>query len=327
MNKHLAAAIVCIASVSIPFPLQCRGQENARAESIPRAPITSVAVDNKGQLSIDGSQDGLIVRTWPELQQIKRLPTSLSSIYDIEISPDGHRLVVAGGTPGEAGSIELYEWPSGEKIKHVSPHEDVIYATAWSHDSRYFATASADKSVQTFDLDCQNHATLLGHSRSVMAVDYLPNGLGLLSAGVDTSIRYWDLKEATRSPQPERTLINHTKEVFAMRVRPSSVDSISVAATISQDRTVRFWQPTIGRMMRFVRLESVPYDFCWQSNGRILVAACHDGKVRTIDSDSAQVLRTIDALDGIAYSIAADAKDGLLVGGANGQLRYLSRVE
>lgn len=327
MNKHVLATIVCIASVSIPFQLQCNGQVNLSAESVGRAPITSVAVDNKGQRSIDGSQDGLNVRSWPELRQIKRLPTALSSIYDIEISPDGDRLVVVGGTAGESGGIELYQWPSGEMIKNVSPLEDVIYAVAWSPDSHTFATASADKTVQFFDLECQNRGTLLGHSRSVMAVDYLPNGLGLLSAGVDTSIRYWDLKEATQSPNPARTMINHTKEVFAMRVRPSSDDAISVAATISQDRTVRFWQPTIGRMMRFVRLESVPYDFCWQPNAKILVAACHDGKVRTIDSDSAQVLRTIDALDGIAFSIAADAKDGLLVGGANGQLRYLSLVE
>jgi WD40 repeat protein len=247
----------------------------------------------------------------------------MSSIHEVAISPNGKRLVAVGGTPAESGSIELYEWPSGEKIKHASPHQDVIYDVAWSPDSTSFATASADKSVQIFDSDCQNRGTLQGHSRAVMAVDYLPNDLGLLSAGVDTSIRYWDLKELKQNPQPVRTLINHTKEVFAMEIRRRSLDTVPVAGSISQDRTVRFWQPTIGRMMRFVRLESVPLDFCWLSDGSQLTVACQDGRVRYVAADTAQVVKTIEALDGIAYCIAADSNNGLLVGGVDGQLRYL----
>jgi WD40 repeat protein len=80
-------------------------------------------------------------------------------------------------------------------------------------------------------------------------------------------------------------------------------------------------------MMRFVRLESVPLDFCWLSDGAQLVVACQDGRVRYVAADTAQVVQTIEALDGIAYCIAADSNNGLLVGGVDGQLRYLSPRE
>jgi len=323
--KSVVAILACTASFYSPFLHLCQGQTETGAES--KAPITAVAIDKERPVAVVGSQSGLTVRSLPDLKVLQELPTTLLSIHDVEISSDGKRLVAVGGTPGESGCIELYEWPSGEQIKHASPHQDVIYGVAWSPDSTSFATASADKTVQIFDLDCQNRGTLQGHSRAVMAVDYLPNDLGLLSAGVDTSIRYWDLKEMQQNPQPVRTLINHTKEVFAMGIRRRSLDTIPVAASISQDRTVRFWQPTIGRMMRFVRLESVPLDFCWLSDGSQLAVACQDGRVRYVAADTAQVVKTIDALDGIAYCVAVDSKNGLLVGGVDGQLRYVSPRE
>jgi WD40 repeat protein len=325
MMKSVVAILACTASFYSPFLHLCQGQTETGAES--KAPITAVAIDKERPVAVVGSQTGLTVRSLPDLKVLQELPTTLLSIHDVEISSDGKRLVAVGGTPGESGCIELYEWPSGEQIKHASPHHDVIYGVAWSPDSTSFATASADKSVQIFDLDCQNRGTLQGHSRAVMAVDYFPNELGLLTAGVDTSIRYWDLKEMQQNPQPVRTLINHTKEVFAMGIRRRSLDTIPVAASISQDRTVRFWQPTIGRMMRFVRLESVPLDFCWLSDGSQLAVACQDGRVRYVAADTAQVVKTIDALDGIAYCVAVDSKNGLLVGGVDGQLRYLSPRE
>jgi WD40 repeat protein len=325
MMKFVVAFLVCAASIYSPFQHLCQVQTATEVES--NVPITAAVIDKERPVAVVGSQTGLTVRSLPDLKVLQELPTMLSSIHDVAISPDGRRLVAVGGTPGESGSIELYEWPSGNQIKRVSPHHDVIYAVAWSRDSTSFATASADKSVQIFDLDCQNRGTLQGHSRAVMAVDYFPNELGLLTAGVDTSIRYWDLKEMQQNPQPVRTLINHTKEVFAMGIRRHSLDTMPVAASISQDRTVRFWQPTIGRMMRFVRLESVPLDFCWLSDGSQLAVACQDGRVRYVAADTAQVVKTIDALDGIAYCIAADSNNGLLVGGVDGQLRYLSPRE
>ena len=89
--------------------------------------------------------------------------------------------------------------------------------------------------------------------------------------------------------------------------------------------TVRLWQPTIGRMVRFTRVDAAPLAICWLPNGTQLVVSCTDGHVRWIDPDDARIIKNQPALDGWAYAIAAHPTDGsLAVGGRNGQLVRLA---
>jgi WD40 repeat protein len=94
-------------------------------------------------------------------------------------------------------------------------------------------------------------------------------------------------------------------------------------ASVSDDRTVRFWQPTIGRMVRFVRLEgAVPLAVAWMPAGEAIVASCTDGRVRLVDPDTVNVLHDLPAIEGWAYSIAVHPQGReVVVGGEEGQLR------
>ena len=47
-------------------------------------------------------------------------------------------------------------------------------------------------------------------------------------------------------------------------------------ASSGEDNTVRFWQPTIGRLVKFVKLPSVPLDIDWTVDGARVVAACQN---------------------------------------------------
>ena len=77
-----------------------------------------------------------------------------------------------------------------------------------------------------------------------------------------------------------------------------------MVASISEDRTVRFWQPTIGRMVRFAKLESKPLDIVWLSDGRHVAVSCEDGHVRLIDPATVQVAADIPVFSSWAYCIA-----------------------
>jgi WD40 repeat protein len=106
-------------------------------------------------------------------------------------------------------------------------------------------------------------------------------------------------------------------------VRPSH-DGLPMVASAAADRTIRFWQPTIGRMVRYIRLDAEPLEIAWLNDGTQLVAACVDGRIRVINADEVKVIRTLPAIEGWAYSIAVHSSGGsIAVAGTNGQIRHI----
>ena len=106
------------------------------------------------------------------------------------------------------------------------------------------------------------------------------------SAGLDHTIRV-QCRDATR----QRSLNNHSGSVTDLALRPAdSGQSRPMIASSSEDQTVRFWQPTIGRLVRFVQLEIEPECLLWTSDGKRLVAACRDGSLIVVDPDTAAIV-------------------------------------
>ena len=281
-------------------------------------PVTALAFAPDGRSVLAGSQAGLIVRSWPDLKAVRKLPTTLSHIHDLAFSPRGDVLAAGGGSPAESGAVELFRWPEGTRFYHDEPHDDIVYALAWKDDGSAWASASYDRTVQVHAPGGETVRALEGHSKGVVGLCYLPDGRSLVSAGIDQSLRVWDAE----SGRPLRRLENHTGPVRGLALRPSRPDgSPPMVVSIGADRTVRIWQPTVGRMVRFSRLESPPLAVTWTRLGASIAVACADGHVRLIDPDTAVISRDIRALDGRAHSLAS-APDGreLVVGGEAGRL-------
>ena len=321
-----AALTTCVATLTWHSIPAATADFPAKEATSKPPPITAVAIDEGNGWVIEGSQAGLIVRSWPDLVKNKVLPTQLEHIHDIALSPDGMTLAVGGGTPAESGAVELYLWPTGELSNRLEPHEDVVYSVAWRNDAKLFATGSADKTVKTFSLvNVQCAQVLEGHSRPVLAVEFLPGELGIVTAGVDESLRLWECSLAASVPAVlKRTFTNHTRQVVDLALRPAHQAAPPVIASIGEDATVRLWQPTIGRMMRFAKLSSPAQAVCWTHDGQSLAVVCQDGRVRMINPDTVEVTVELDAVQGTAYCIAVDTSGMLVVGGVDGQLKRLS---
>jgi WD40 repeat protein len=285
-------------------------------------PIAAIVFAPDGQSVVVGSQAGVSVHSWPELKRQKKFDTTLVNIHDLAFSPNGKSLAVAGGIPAEEGLVEVLAWPSGKTMYVCKGHEDSVLAVAWKSDLM-FATASLDHDVAIWD--ARTHAAvhrLKGHSKGVSALCFLTDQPLLVSGSLDQNLRVWNTDSATLV----RTMNNHTDEVHQVALRPVST-GLPMVASVSSDRTVRLWQPTNGpkgRMVRFVKLNSIPLALAWLPDGSYIAVASADGHVRLIDPDTVEVIQDMPAFDGWAYSLDVHPTDGsLLVGGRFGQLKRL----
>ena len=311
-----------LAALPLAWVLCCCLVASAAARG-PEPPITAIAISPDGAVVVVGSQAGIETRSWPALGPLDGIKTELTNVHDLVFSPDGSLLAAAGGAPGQFGGVEIYNWPERKLLGRTQPHDDLIYSVAWSGDSARLATASGDQRLGVFQVDRTKPPSLTlsrmleGHSRGILAASFLPGEERLLSAGIDETVRLWDISTGATL----RTLSNHTRPVVSLAVRPGAGrEGPPMAASAGSDRTVRFWQPTIGRLVRFIRLESAPLAIAWSLDGKSVSSACHDGHLRQIDPETAALLGDWPAIDGPAHALAVAQDGSVLVGGENGQL-------
>lgn len=262
-------------------------------------PITALVFSPNGESVVAASQSGLQILDWPSLRREKTINTSLANLHRLCFSPDGNRLPVGGGQPAESGNVEILAWPSGELETSFDPQSDSVTSVVWKDNSRLLA-ASLDRDIlmlNTQNVDFQRRYS--GHSQGVSALCLLKDGKTLLSAGTDQSVRVWDCSTAA--------LVCSLNQHLA-----------------AADRTIRFWQPTIGRMMRSIRLTAERLDIVWFKDGSRIVAACVDGRIRVIHPENVMVTGGLAAIDGWACAVAIHPTDpSLMVGGTDGAMRCI----
>ncbi|MCA9213149.1 MAG: WD40 repeat domain-containing protein [Planctomycetales bacterium] len=282
-------------------------------------PITAITFSPDATSVVTTSQSGIRVHRWPDLEVQQTIKPSAANLHAIAFSPDGTKLAVGGGNPSEIGLVEVFFWPDGKTIATFDGHEDSVRSVVWKNDQSLFST-SIDREIKLWQLDKADAlATLSGHSRSVNAACFTDDGKVLVTAGDDQSVRVWTAESGTLI----RSLTQHTKPVHALAMRPAHT-GLPMLASASADRTIRFWQPTIGRMVRYIRLPSEPLDIAWTPDGSLLVAACEDGSVRIIDPIEVAIKHVDHAIDGWAYSVAVHPTENVaLAGGTNGQIRRI----
>jgi WD40 repeat protein len=280
--------------------------------------VTAIAFAPDGHSVVVGSQAGLAVLSWPQLKLQKKIDTTLVNVHDLAFSPNGKSLAVAGGSPAEEGFVEVFAWPSGTAPSILNGHHDSVLAVTWRNDST-LATASLDHEIAMWDVTTrQRTLRLRGHSRGVTTLKFLADQKTLVTGGLDQNLRVWDIESA----QMLRTLNNHTREIHQIAVRPAT-SGLPMIASVSDDRTVRIWQPTIGRMVRFAQLQTQPLAVDWLADGSHIAVASIDGHVRLIDPDTVEIVADFPAVAGWAYALAAHPDGTLLVGGQDGQLQRI----
>ena len=133
-----------------------------------------------------------------------RLAGAENPINAVAFSPDGQVVAAAEGLPGVVGKIRLWALPEGPSPEPVAPTR-----------------------------------TLTGHTDSVYAVAFSPDGAQLVTGSYDKLLILWDVVSGAE----KHTLKHHTGAVFGAAFSPDGKTLASVAA----DQTVKLWNVATGQ--------------------------------------------------------------------------------
>ncbi len=273
-------------------------------------PPTALAISPDDQYVLGASAAGVQYWRWPSLELVGELGTEMEAVLELKFSPRTANLAIVGGIAGEVGQIELWDWEAKRLRTISSPHEDLIMQADWSDDGRHLATASFDGTCGIWDWETERLGVRFdGHSRPVLAIRYWgPDHV--LSAGVDQSIRSWQSSTQVVS----RTLDNHLGAVTGMLLE-SNPKSLKVRRMISigEDKTVRLWQPEIGRMIRFQKLASKPTAAIWDHASESVLIGCDNGQVYRLEQESLKTVAEYEPGVGSVRALAVHRPTGRIV--------------
>jgi RNA polymerase sigma factor (sigma-70 family) len=163
-----------------------------------------------------------------------------------------------------------------------------VLSVALAPSGKALAFTSRDENwIHTWDLATgHEQARLQGHTASIHAVAFSPNGRLLVSASEDSTVRLWMFPGGT----PVATLRGHKAGVLTAAF--SLTDNLLASAGL--DETVRVWDLATQQTRWTLTGHAGPIlALVFSADGQTLVSAGKDGTLKTWDMKTGQALHTL----------------------------------
>ena len=82
---------------------------------------------------------------------VRRLIGLSSRIEAVQFSPDGSKLAVSGGVPGEFGEMQIWNVDDGELLLSKIVSHDTVYGVSWSPDGSKLSYGCCDTTLRAID--------------------------------------------------------------------------------------------------------------------------------------------------------------------------------
>jgi len=212
--------------------------------------ITSVAFSPDGNFIVYGEDSGaVLVRAVEGGGFSHQLSSHTSQVNSVAYSPNGDQ-VLSGSDDRRA---IIWNLNDDSIAQELAGHTAAVTAVAFSpEDATLVATGSVDRTARLWDSRTggelvrlapveQDGQIVSGHTGSITALSFSPDGLLLATASDDGTAKLWNVAGGTEL----RTFTGHTGRVTSVTFSPDGSELI----TGGNDSTARIWNIATGAIV------------------------------------------------------------------------------
>ncbi|MEQ8785054.1 MAG: c-type cytochrome domain-containing protein [Pirellulaceae bacterium] len=203
------------------------------------APVHDLALRGDGQMLASAGENNTI-KLWSSTNGAASQPAQLTGftapVRSVEFTPDGTRVVGAGGT-ADSGEVLVFNLspPAGLLEQAIVGHAGQVEACKAIGSQSRFASISADGALLTWNALAVRH--IPGHTQPVTSLAAIPPAEGttlpdLLSGSLDGTARRWNVETGAQLAQ-----LSHGGAVTSVAVRGDG----QRFATSSNNNTLKLW--------------------------------------------------------------------------------------
>ena len=173
-------------------------------------------------------------------EQIGRIGYWGGDIRCLKFSLDGSVLLVAGGRPGESGSVEVWDLEQARRVLAFEDYLDEVRSIAISSDHKRLAVASTGPRIDLYDLPSGKLLKKLsGHTDWITEMAFSDDGVLLATADRVGGLRLWE----SWTGELFQTLAGHKQAIASLEWTHDS-NHISSAG---MDGFIRIWSAESGK--------------------------------------------------------------------------------
>ncbi|MGA7935399.1 MAG: protein kinase [Kovacikia sp.] len=231
---------------------------------------------------------------------------SLGKVYALALNPIGAILASTSGT-----TIKLWDSQTGQPIRNLTGHLDIVYCLAVSPDGEVLFSGSADKSIRLWNLHTgQRLGTANLHTDTVLSLALSPDGQFLASGSLHDPIKLWDL----RNHYEKGELQGHSGRIEALAFSPDG----AILASGSGDTSIMLWDMNTGRELRVLKGHTQPIAaLAFSPDGKTFSSGSWDGTVKLWSTQTWREKRTLAIESGRVSAIAYSPDGKTLITGSD----------
>jgi WD40 repeat protein len=189
------------------------------------------------------------------------------------------------------GTVKIIDAKSGEIVRTLEGHQNLVNSCVFSPDGKYIVTASDDGTLRVWDAHLGTMLRALeGHLFGVKNCAFSPDGKQIVSASDDGTLKVWDAELEETLPRLE----GHSDAVWSCDF---SLDGKQIISA-SSDHKLKIWDAESGKVKKTLEGHSAPVRGCrFSPDSKLIVSASDDGTLIIWNAESGDIIRKLEKFE------------------------------